>query len=48
MDKTENTRSPPFSYYMDMAADVNTGIQSINTERASKMVSSSWIGFQKK
>ena len=30
--KHENSRSPPFSYHTKMAADVNTGAQSINTE----------------
>ena len=34
--KHEHTRSPPFLHHTKMAADVNTGAQSINTERAVK------------
>ena len=30
--KHENARSLPFSYHVKMAADINTGMQSINTE----------------
>ena len=33
--KHENTLRPPFLYHTNMAADLNTGAQSINTERAS-------------
>ena len=36
--KHEYTQSPPFSYRMKMATDVNTDVQSINTERASSTV----------
>ena len=31
----ENTQSPPFSYDTKMTTNINTGAQSINTERAS-------------
>ena len=33
--KHENTQSTPFSYHTEMAANVNTGVQSVNTEKAS-------------
>ena len=36
--KHENTQSPSFAYDTKMAADVNTGVQSINTERAENTV----------